>query len=231
MDAFRVAAQVVKTRFPEAVAAVLAGSVARGTATDTSDLDIVVVLAGPPAPFRETLRANGWVVELFVNTPDSLEYWYGQDGLERRNSLADMVVQGIPLFESSELFEIKAKAAAIIASGPTPLSETERDDRRYALTDVLEDLMGTHDPDERDAIAGQALVLSAELALLVDRRWLGRGKWLIRRLREADPDLAHQLSAAHREVVSSGSHTDLVKVMEDVLARAGGPLTEGYLRQ
>lgn len=39
--------------FPEARAAWLGGSVVRGGATSTSDLDITVLLAGPPAPFRE----------------------------------------------------------------------------------------------------------------------------------------------------------------------------------
>ena len=34
--------------------------------------DIVVVLPGPPAPYRETRTAGGWVIELFVHTPTSL---------------------------------------------------------------------------------------------------------------------------------------------------------------
>jgi len=41
-------------RFPDALAAMLAGSAGTALCTATSDLDILVFLGGPPAPFRET---------------------------------------------------------------------------------------------------------------------------------------------------------------------------------
>ncbi|WP_280273190.1 nucleotidyltransferase domain-containing protein [Nocardia wallacei] len=53
-DDFELAEQLVRERFPEARAAWLGGSMADGTATATSDLDITVLLAGPPAPYRES---------------------------------------------------------------------------------------------------------------------------------------------------------------------------------
>ncbi|MFC0627973.1 nucleotidyltransferase domain-containing protein [Kribbella deserti] len=72
MEALEVAARLVGERFPGALAAWLGGSVARGTATRTSDLEITVLLAGPPAPYRESLEYGGWPVELFVHTEASL---------------------------------------------------------------------------------------------------------------------------------------------------------------
>jgi predicted nucleotidyltransferase len=54
----QVASELVAQRFPDARAAWLGGSVAPGTATSTSDLDITVLLAGPPAPMRESLFAG-----------------------------------------------------------------------------------------------------------------------------------------------------------------------------
>ena len=73
------ARSIVATQFPDALAAVLAGSFATGEPTVTSDLDIVVLLAGPPGPYRETTRVEATVVELFVHTPDSLVYWYERE--------------------------------------------------------------------------------------------------------------------------------------------------------
>src|SRR3954453_13674836 len=72
MDAVGTARAFVREAFPQARAAVLGGSAARGQATATSDLDIVVILDGPPAPYRETLRYGGWLVELFAKTPSPL---------------------------------------------------------------------------------------------------------------------------------------------------------------
>jgi predicted nucleotidyltransferase len=63
-----VAECLVMQRFPEARAAWLGGSVAAGEQTSTSDLDITVLLGGPPAPFRSSEVVDGWPVEFFVQT-------------------------------------------------------------------------------------------------------------------------------------------------------------------
>jgi len=100
--------------------------------------------------------------------------------------------------------------------------------RRYALTDALDDLLGASDPDERDAVAGQVLLLVVELALNLRGSWQGRGKWLVRQLRAADAELAARLMSAHREAVATGHVSNLVDVCEAVLDEAGGRLTEGF---
>lgn len=53
------ATRVVDTSFPTCRAAFLLTSVLSSRRTPTSDLDIVVVLDGPPAPYRETIRDHG----------------------------------------------------------------------------------------------------------------------------------------------------------------------------
>src|ERR1022692_5262518 len=67
MDPVADAADLVRDRFPDALAAFLGGGVLSACRTATSDLDIVVLLAGPPAPYRESLQFRGWPVELFVD--------------------------------------------------------------------------------------------------------------------------------------------------------------------
>jgi predicted nucleotidyltransferase len=63
--------EVVQSRFPNALGGVLAGSTARGEVTASSDLDLVVLLPGPPAPMRRTERVDGRLVEFFVHSEDS----------------------------------------------------------------------------------------------------------------------------------------------------------------
>jgi hypothetical protein len=228
MDGVTTARALVSEQFPNAQVALLAGSAARGKATSTSDLDIVVVLDGPPAPYRETLRYHGWPVELFVHTPDSLGLWWRRDAEHRRNTLAHMCAYGLILIDTGQAEQVRRAAADWLAAGPPALGQAEAEARRYAVTDALDDLADTSDEDERDAVAALVLNWVAELALLTQRQWLGRGKWLVRRLREVDQPLAERLLAAHRRAVGQGDVADLLTVGEAVLARAGGRLTEGF---
>ena len=226
-NALETARSIVADRFPDALAGVLAGSSANGTATATSDLDIVVLLAGPPAPFRETIRVEGIPVELFVHTPESKLYWYERERSEGRCTLAHMLAWGVAL-TGPETEATQAEARHWIAEGPAPWTTDQLEQRRYALTDALDDLVGASDPDERDAVAGQVLLMVAELALSLRGSWQGRGKWVVRQLRSADPALAKDLMLAHREAVATGQVAYLVRTSEAVLDEAGGRLTEGF---
>ncbi|MEO8330271.1 MAG: nucleotidyltransferase domain-containing protein, partial [Candidatus Nanopelagicales bacterium] len=171
-----------------------------------------------------------WPVELFVHTTTSLSDWYERDRARLRNTLADMVATGLPLVGGDVVDTLKAEAESVIVSGPPPLNETDWQDRRYFLTDAVDDLAGALDRDERDAIAGQVLVQSAEFSLLTHNQWLGGGKWLIRRLRQMDADLSNRLSTAHRRCIANGEPAELIAFAEEVLQPAGGRLMEGYRR-
>lgn len=227
MNALEMAKSIVSGQFPNARVAVLAGSFAAGTATATSDLDIVVVLAGPPAPYREIIRVDGVPVELFIHTPDSLAYWYDREGAEGRCTLAHMLATGIAL-TGADAEATQSAARRWVEAGPERWTRNQMEYRRYALTDALDDLIGASDPDGRDAVAGQVLLMAAELALNLRGGWQGRGKWVVRQLRAADAELAATLMSAHRVAVATGHVSNLVDVCEAVLAEAGGRLTEGF---
>jgi hypothetical protein len=227
MDLVELARRVVADRFPSVRAAFLAGSAGEGRANEFSDLDIVVVLDGPPAPYRETIRVEGWPVELFVHTDESIDYWLDRERQQGGCTLANMLATGQPL-TGSDAEVVSARARAHIAAGPEPWTSEQLEYRRYLLTDALDDLAGGRDADERDAVAGQVLTMVSELALAVAGRWQGKGKWMVRRLREYDADLAHRLLAGHRAAVASGDIAGLVAACDAVLAPLGGRLTEGF---
>jgi len=58
----------VMARFPDCLAAVLFGSVARGEPTATSDLDIIIVTHEDISPYRKSYREYGWFIEAFVGS-------------------------------------------------------------------------------------------------------------------------------------------------------------------
>ncbi|MCP3803566.1 nucleotidyltransferase domain-containing protein [Allokutzneria sp. A3M-2-11 16] len=221
----------VAAHHPTAVAAILGGGATSGLRTATSDLDIVVFLTDPPPPFRETAEHDGWPVELFAHTPETFESYVDREVALRRSPLLHMCAKGTLLFDHSGVGEWACSTARDrLAAGPPPLSPTELEDIRYRVTDLLDDLAGATDPDELLFIADRLLTSTAELVLSVRGKWLGNGKWLLRRLREADPAVCSALLSTYRTLVTTNAPEPFHRTNSDVLDTVGGRLLVGYRR-
>ncbi|GHF76781.1 nucleotidyltransferase domain-containing protein [Streptomyces thermodiastaticus] len=230
MDPIEAARAVVDDQHPEARAAFLGGSVVTGRRTATSDLDVVVLLHGAPAPYRASLRYAGWPVEMFVHTEATWHAYAERELRQRRSPLLWMCADGVLLFDTDGLgTRIAAQARRLTAAGPPPAPAEEIDDRRYALTDLLDDLAGSDDPGERLCIATELVRRTGELALALAGSWNGTGKWLARCLEKAAPGLSTRLQHGLSEVLS-GRVEPLMAVVEEVLGQAGGRLWVGYQR-
>ncbi|MGW4165051.1 nucleotidyltransferase domain-containing protein [Streptomyces sp. NPDC004788] len=227
-DPVPTARALVRERFPAARAAFLAGSVLTDRRTPTSDLDIVVLLDGPPAPSRENLVHRGWPVELFVQTEADWRNFADQETAKRSSPLLAMCSEGMLLVDGDGLgATLQAEARRRLAAGPPPLSDRERHYQRYVLTDLLDDLRGCTDPAERVHLVAHTLQRASELALLAGGHWLGSGKWLSRRLAAAAPRLHLALTESAAQAVTGDTDAFTAAVTE-VLERAGGPLWDGY---
>jgi hypothetical protein len=231
-EAVATARGLVADRFPDARAAWLAGSVASGTATPTSDLDITVLLPGPPAPFRESLEYDGWPVELFVHSRESVARWLARDLERRRPTLARLISTGVVILDVDGAGTALAEeCAGILSAGPGPLRDADRDSMRYALTDLLDDLVDARDPAVAAAVGSATWEAAAHLLLAADGRWWGTGKWLVHELREYDA--AHATAYALRlhaglAAAVGGDGVLLAVVAEEILDGAGGRLWVGY---
>ena len=140
---------LIAERFPAAHAAFLGGGVLSARRTSTSDLDIVVVVDGPPAPYRESLRWRGWPAELFVHRLGTTGAWFARDVARRRPTLMRMCADGVILADADgTAAAIRTQAQTLLAAGPPPASTAEVDGYRYGLTDLLDDLAGSTDPGE-----------------------------------------------------------------------------------
>lgn len=229
MDPVEAAHIFVDCHFPEAVAAFVGGSVIQGGGTSTSDLDIVVVTDRPEAPYRESFRALGWPIETFVHTPTSMWHYVEQDARNLRPSLLMMCAEGMLLRDRDGAgLRIKEEARALLAAGPAPLTPEATALRRYSLTNLLDDFIGTERPAEGIFIADELAVGAASLLLLLNRHWIGSGKWVYRALARFDPDIADRLVAGLRAYYRSDEKAELIAVIEEVLDQSGGTLFEGY---
>src|SRR5918993_4369786 len=96
------ARRVFAERYAEARVLFLAGSVIRGEATATSDLDVVVVYERLAHAWRESFSCGGWPVEAFVHDPETWEHFVEIDRRRGVPALLRMVIEGVEVPAASE---------------------------------------------------------------------------------------------------------------------------------
>jgi hypothetical protein len=230
MDAIEAARAVVEEHHADARAAFLGGSVVTERRTENSDLDLVVVLHGAPAPYRSSFRRHGWPVEMFVHTEETWHAFVDREVPQRRSPLLFMCADGLLLLDVDGTGERMADTCRrLVAAGPPPATVEEIEDRRYAITDLLDDLAACTDRSERLFICSELTVRTAELALAVGGSWSAGGKWLARLLDTAAPGLNARLHNGVQQALE-GRPEHLVGVVDSVLEQGGGRLWAGYRR-
>ncbi|MGW5189332.1 nucleotidyltransferase domain-containing protein [Kribbella sp. NPDC004138] len=221
------ARQLVLDLYPDARAAWLGGSVVRGDAGPTSDLDITVLLDGAPAPRRKSLEYAGWPVELFVHTEKSLRHFADKDQLRRQPTMMRLVGESVVLLDTDGSgARLKQEYLAEVAAGPKPLSTDELDLLRYMITNLLDDLSDA-EGDVRLAITSVLWQDAARLLLTGAGHWSGTGKGLLRELTTYDvAHGTHHASALMHGV--RGDDNSLVDEVDSILRPYGGRLFAGF---
>lgn len=214
--------------YPQAVAAFLGGSAASGDATESSDLDILVVLpdAWSSVSFVETVTYEGQLVEVFVYGKPALLPWLEKGRGEGRPVLDRLIAYGVPLVKGETAESTAAASRRALDAGPVPLESEELNRRRYALSALVDDVADAADHGLRSVVSWTTWKEAAELALLSTGRWVGTGKWLLRELRaHGDPfDLAAWADGGGRDTGA------LLKSCRALLKSVGGYLQSGYVR-
>jgi Nucleotidyltransferase domain len=226
-EAAEVARQLVAEQYPDARAAWLGGSVVRGDAGSTSDLDITVLLSGPPAPIRRSLEYGGWPVELFVHTEKSFRHFCDKDQQRRQPSMMRLVGETVVLVDKDGSgVRLQQASLAEIAAGPTALTTDELELLRYGITGLLDDLADASTDDVRTALASMLWQDAARLLLTGSRLWSGTCKGLLRELNRYDEqhgtDHARALLAGVRDTAA------LVDEVDGILDQFGGRLFAGF---
>lgn len=147
------AKQFITHHFPSCQGAILAGSVVRGEATETSDLDIVVFDNSLVSSYRESLIDSDWAIEVYVHNLTSYKEFFQTDYNRARPSLPRMVSEGVVLKDSGFIDSIKKEATELLDKGPEEWTEATITTKRYFLTDALDDFIGSMDRNEDIFIA------------------------------------------------------------------------------
>jgi predicted nucleotidyltransferase len=217
-------------RFPAAAIAVVGGSTARGTRTPSSDIDLLIV--GPSEMFdTETTSLatfssfEGEGFEVFAYTPEAFEWWAEHDLRDFRPVLQDILLEGTVARGQAAVDALRDRWRPIVAEGPQ-VDAHLIDMRRYVVTDLLDDLADATDPLEQRVLAHALFTQLGELMLLTDGRWLGGGKWLVRRLREWNAARTDELA---RPLLDE-DHVAFVRAATVELDRLGGRVQVDFVR-
>jgi len=180
---------------------------------------------------RRSVFEEGWPVEFFVQTPRAQDYFMHMDRKRGMPVMMDMVATGLALPGETPLVQARReKAVAILVGGPPPLSKEDLEDRRYVLTDLVDDLDPSRGPLELFGILGSLYQRTGDLLLRGRGKWSGEGKVLGRLLRTADPAFGAALEVAFRGAFE-GNTGPVVTLVHGVLEEFGGRCFGGYRRE
>lgn len=207
----------------------LAGSVMRGEATRTSDLDIVVVFEESADAYRESFTFAGWPVEAFVHDVGSLRHFYGVERRRGLPSLMRMVMEGLEVPEASEFSEaLKREASEAYEAGPLPFDEAELQLRRYRLTDWVDDIRFPRSDEELVASGAWLYQDASDFFFRSRGLWSAHSKTVPRRMREVDAEFASKFVAAFESLFTEKRSEPAVALVEELLAPFGGTLFDGF---
>ncbi|MFX3632762.1 MAG: nucleotidyltransferase domain-containing protein [Candidatus Pristimantibacillus sp.] len=222
------AEKFIQEKFPHCQGALLAGSVVRGEATATSDLDIVIFDKTLPSSYRESLVFLEWPIEIFVHNLTSYQYYFDLDCKEATPSMPKMVSEGIVIRDEGIINSIKDEANAILQRGPEKWSDETIRTKRYFITDVLDDFEGCQNRGEGIFIANTLARLTHEFVLRTNGRWIGESKWIIRALKQFNEPFTDEFVQAFDDYYTSGNKNNIVRLIDKVLEPYGGRLFDGF---
>ncbi|KWW20321.1 nucleotidyltransferase [Peribacillus simplex] len=222
------AQQFIFKHFPNCQGTLLAGSVVRGEATDTSDLDIVVFDKDLISPYRESFIDFGWAIEVFVHNLTSYKHFFESDCEVARPSLPRMGSEGIILKDDGIIEPIKKEAKEILDQGPKKWSDETIKTKRYFITDALDDLIGCKYRAEEIFIANTLAELVSEFYLRSNLQWIGTSKWMVRSLKQYDRKFANHFVEAFDVLYRTGDKNKVVQLVDKVLEPYGGQLFDGF---
>lgn len=228
LEPIKAAQEFINKYFPSCDGALLAGSVVRGQATETSDLDIVIFDNEFDSAYRESLIEFDWNIELFVHNLNSYQDFFTSDYKRARPSLPRMVSEGLVLKDNGVMNTIKAEAEELLSKGPEIWSSETINIKRYFITDALDDFIGCENRKEGIFIANTLTELVSEFVLRTNNRWIGASKWVLRSLKQYDDAFAERFVEAFDLYYRENSKSKVIDLVDEILKPYGGRLFNGF---
>lgn len=221
--------EILQTKHQSAEFAFLSGSIVRGEGTPFSDLDIVVVYKSLPNAYRESFYSQGFPVETFVHTPETLNYYmFEVDRPSGFPALANMISEGIeipaPCASSQKL---KNLAEKYLAMKPPPLSKEQIGNLRYQITNLIDDIRAPRSKIELTASGTELYAVLADFYFRANDLWSAENKSIPRILNKTNSMLHQKFCAGFEEFFVAGNPEKVIELAIEILQPYGGFLFEG----
>jgi predicted nucleotidyltransferase len=169
---------------------VIAGSIVRGEAGPSSDLDIVVI-HDAPWRLREQLWFEGVPAEVFVNPPAQIREYFASEHAEGRPCTAHMLATGEPLAPIDPIVSQLVDEAKAWLVRPLEPTAAQLESMRYAAVDSLDDARDVaQDPAAAQLLLADTVKHIIAYAFWRARRFQPRRKATLMALAEIDPEAA-----------------------------------------
>jgi hypothetical protein len=212
------AVRVLKARFPDADAGFATGSIIRGRATALSDLDLVVLYARLPNARREAFRFEDLPVDVFIHDGETLRWTFQADLDAGKPAYLTMASEGrIVGPRQDEARGLQERARELLRAGPPPLSDDQREQFRFLITDRIGDLRDRRDAGEWIATGAWLYLVMADFILRTRGEWAATAKWIPRTLAAVDPALEVAFSRAFEALFARGDPATLIDFAEEIL--------------
>lgn len=217
-------------RYAGSIVAFAAGSFIRGEATSHSDIDLVVVYERLPNAYRESFVFEGFPVEAFVHDPETLRYFIDKvDCASGIPSLPQMIKEGVVIPAPNSLSEsLKEFAEEVLKAGPPELTEADRKNKRYSITDLVDDLRAPRSFDELPATGVRLYETLGDYYLRANGYWSATGKAIPRALKNADPALFERYNSIFQQLFRTADTQPVIELAAEILAPDGGFIFDGY---
>lgn len=207
------ATEFIRARYPDCVAAFLAGR------------RIVVIAPALNGCEAEVIQSSH--IEALVYTPASYQQRVSSDAQRREPLLSLICAEGVALVNQAGLADrIGHEARVLLAKGPEPRSEMELSAQRHQVTRLLDEFIAADSREENLFIAAELIAAVIKLILSHNRQWTGHGRWAWHWLQRYNPALAETLLLALKAFYRTGGKSGLVTFVESLLENAGGRLSE-----
>lgn len=216
--------QAIDFAFQEAdpVGIIATGTIIRGTAHASSDLDVYVIHR---APHRRRIQKffGGIPTEIFINPPGAVREYFADEDRDGRRITAHMLATGMVVYRSDSVVDHLVAEAAEWLAKDTPLSDVERVSARYAIASRLEDAL---DILETDDVTATMLLMESVLALLeycckAENGRIPRRKDLVAEVAARHPEIARLAVSSVRAATVSERANLAIELAERVIGVHG----------
>ena len=222
--------KLIKERYPDAKAIFWAGSVAANQGTSVSDLDLMIVYESLPHAYRKAFIYDAWPIDAFIHDLDTLRYFCGKlEASDGKPALINMILTGREILERNEFSsQVKNIAEQALAKGPDSWNQAQIDKERFLITDILDDIKFPQNKEEQIISAVHLFEPLLQFYFRAQKKWTASGKSLIRLLKQENPELAEEWTAAFESLIRTGDASRIESTVTKILAAHGGYLWNGF---